>query len=95
MGLLLVGDRPYGPGEVTAATDATVVGMLPLDPRSADVLAGRAGSARGLDRRPLLAAAARVAQQVRTAAQDPTVGPGLSARRFVPAPYATANGARS
>ena len=84
VGLLLVGDRPYSSGEVAAAAGATVLGSLPVDPRSADVLAGRSGSPRGLDRRPLLTAACRAAAQIRTAAQDPSRSPGLPGRHVVP-----------
>lgn len=41
LAVLLVGDRPYGPGEVEAVLDLPVVGALPVDPRGAfDVYAG-------------------------------------------------------
>lgn len=41
LAVLLVGDRPYDPGDVEAALDLPAVGPLPVDPRGAlDVYAG-------------------------------------------------------
>ncbi|MGH9153139.1 MAG: hypothetical protein ACRD03_12235 [Acidimicrobiales bacterium] len=41
LAVLLVGDRPYGPGETEAALDLPLVGPFPVDPRGAlDVYAG-------------------------------------------------------
>jgi MinD-like ATPase involved in chromosome partitioning or flagellar assembly len=41
LGVVLVGDRPYGPSEVQAAIGLPVVGVLPVDRRGAAALVGR------------------------------------------------------
>jgi hypothetical protein len=42
-GLLLVGDTPYGPGEVASAMGVDVAGMVAFDSRAAEGLTGEAG----------------------------------------------------
>lgn len=60
--LLLVGDRPYGPGEVAATMRVPVAGIVAWDPRTAAVLAGSRGSMRNLRRTPLVRSAATLAE---------------------------------
>lgn len=64
LAVLLAGKGPYGPGEVTEAVDAEVIGTLPWDPTGAALLSGQAGSPRGLTRAPLMRAARGVASAV-------------------------------
>lgn len=60
-GLLLVGDRPYGPDEVAAAFGAEVAGVIAWDPRTAAVLSGTHGAVRDLRRSLLVRSAATLA----------------------------------
>ena len=60
--LLLVGDRPYGPTEVTDTLGVPVLGVLAHDADAADALA--AASSRRLGRSPLLRSAAGVVDQL-------------------------------
>lgn len=69
--VLAGGDRPYGPGEVSAALGATVAGVLPWDPRGVTALAGR-GAGRAFLRSALGMAAAEL---LRRSDRTP-VGPG-------------------
>jgi hypothetical protein len=50
--LLLVGDRPYSAAEVAAATGLDVLGWLPFDPRSLNILLA-SGVFRGWTKSPL------------------------------------------
>jgi len=59
--LLLTGDGPYHPGEITAAVGVPVLGVLPHDPRGAAALAGAPSTRAPLWRLPLIAAAGRAA----------------------------------
>jgi hypothetical protein len=43
VGLLLVGDTPYGPAEVASALGVDVAGMVAFDARASEALAGGAG----------------------------------------------------
>ena len=52
-GLVMVGERPYGPAEVTAQLGVEVLGVVADDRRSAAVL-GRGGASRALRRSPLV-----------------------------------------
>lgn len=52
-GLVLVGERPYGPGEVAAQLGVEVVGVVADDARSGRAMA-EGGSARALARSPLV-----------------------------------------
>lgn len=61
-GLLLVGDRPYGPSEVAAALGVEVAGVIAWDPRTAAVLAGTRGALRALRRSRLVRSAATLAE---------------------------------
>lgn len=62
--LVVVGGRPYGPDEISAAVDAEVVAVLPDDPIAARALAGEPVGPKVLGRSPLLATAAELAAQL-------------------------------
>ena len=62
--LLLVGDEPYGPAEVTAALQTRVAGVIAWDPRSAAVLTGAHGAVRDLRRSPMVRSAATLAERL-------------------------------
>jgi MinD-like ATPase involved in chromosome partitioning or flagellar assembly len=64
VGLLLVGDEPYGPAEVTAALQMPVVGIVAWDPRTAAVLTGARGSVRDLRRSPLVRSVETLAERL-------------------------------
>lgn len=64
VGLLLMGDKPYGPTEVTAALGERVVGSVVWDPRTAAVLTGARGSVRDLRRSPLVRSVATLATRL-------------------------------
>jgi hypothetical protein len=68
--LLLVGDRPYGPGEVAETLGVPVVGVLAHDPDAAEALAA-AGSPRRLARSPLLRTATGIVDQLVDSRPDP------------------------
>jgi hypothetical protein len=53
LGLVLVGDRPHGPGEISTQLGVDVHGVVADDPRAAGVLTF-GGSSRGLRRSPLV-----------------------------------------
>lgn len=53
VGLVLVGDRPHSPGEISGQLGITVHGVVADDPRAAGVLTF-GGSSRGLRRSPLV-----------------------------------------
>jgi len=61
--LLLVGDRPYGPDEISEALQVPVVGVLDHDPDTADALAA-AGPPRRLARSPLLRSATGIVDRL-------------------------------
>lgn len=61
--LVLIGDRPYPVGEVAAAVDVPVVGVIAYDVRGAYNLAGGLGT-RALGRTPLLRSAAALAERL-------------------------------
>lgn len=63
-GLLLVGDKPYGPAEVTAALKTNVAGVVAWDPRTAAVLTGSHGAVRDLRRSPLIRSVATLAERL-------------------------------
>jgi hypothetical protein len=60
-GLLLVGDKPYGPAEVTASMKVNVTGVVAWDPRTAAVLTGSHGAVPDLRRSPLVRSVATLA----------------------------------
>lgn len=64
VGLLLIGDRPYGPDEVAAVLGVPVLGVLADDPQGARMLGGRASGPRALRRSSLITSAADVAARV-------------------------------
>ena len=61
--VLLVGDRPYGPGEVADTLGVDVLGVLAHDVHAAEALAA-AGPVRRLGRSPLLRSATRIVDQL-------------------------------
>jgi len=66
--LLLVGDRPYGPGEVAATLGVDVAGVIAFDPRTAAVLSGARGAVGDLRRTPLVRSAATLAEHLAASA---------------------------
>lgn len=64
--VLLVGDQPYGPTEVTSALSCPVAGTIAWDPKTAAVLAGAPGAMRDLRRSPLIRSAATLAAGLAT-----------------------------
>jgi MinD-like ATPase involved in chromosome partitioning or flagellar assembly len=62
--LLLIGDRPYGPDEVSTTMRVPVTGMVAWDPKTAAALAGMSGAVRDLRRSPLVRSAATLAEQL-------------------------------
>ena len=64
LGLVLVGERPYGPDEVADAVGAEVIGVLPEDPRGAALLAGRSPTPWVLRRSPLMRAARELSETI-------------------------------
>lgn len=65
--LLLVGDRPYGPGEVAEALGCPVLGVLADDRTAAEALGGDPAGAAGLRRSDLLRTAACVIDELAAA----------------------------
>jgi len=61
LGLVLVGDRPYGPGDVQTALGTPVVAVLAHDPRAAAALGDGTARGRWFDRSPLVRSARRAA----------------------------------
>lgn len=61
--VLLVGDRPYGPGEVADTLGVEVVGVLAHDVDAADAL-GAVGTSKRLGRSPLLRSATGIVDQL-------------------------------
>ncbi len=74
--LLLVGDQPYGPDEVTATLQADVAGVIAWDPRTAAVLTGTHGAVRDLRRSPLVRSAATLAEGLAPPPPQPDPGHG-------------------
>ena len=82
VGLLLIGDRPYGPDEVSAVLGVPVIGVLADDAQGARLLGGRASGPRALRRSLLMTSAAGVAARVAALPGRPTVpGPGPASSR--------------
>lgn len=85
VGVVLVGDRPYAPGDFELAVGAPVVGLLPHDPRAAAVFAGGPGSDRQVRRSLLWRSLADLASRLAAKLDPPTdtpreaPGPGPSA----------------
>jgi hypothetical protein len=77
VGVVLVGDRPYGAAEVEHAIGAKVLGVVAHDERAAGLLSGEPGSARALTHSGLMRSAREVASAVAAA---------LTARRAAPQP---------
>lgn len=72
--LLLVGDRPYGPGEVAGSLNGDVTGVIAWDPRTAAVLTGTRSAVRDVRRSQLVRSAATLAGRLASTAS----GAGLS-----------------
>jgi len=83
--LLLVGDRPYGPDEVTTTLGTDVAGVIAWDPRTAAVLTGRRGAVRDLRRSPLVRSAATMAERLATPLADLDPGVGIDPAPAIPA----------
>ncbi len=66
-GLLLIGDRPYSPDEVSIASNAPVVGVLPWDSRAVNGLVV-GGVTKAWLRSPLARAASAIIGRLQTAA---------------------------
>jgi hypothetical protein len=87
VGLLLVGDRPYGPSEVQAALGAPLAGVLAHDPRAASALTDGTARGRWFDRSPLVRSARQVAATIarpgpaHRADNDEEAGAGGPSRR--------------
>lgn len=64
VGLLLVGEGPYGSAEIGDALGTAVLGHLPFDRRALRILNGGSGSGRGWERTALGKAATVAAQQI-------------------------------
>ena len=73
--VLMVGERPYGPGEVADTLGATVAGVLADDPGAADALAA-VGSGRRLARSQLLRTATGIVDDLTRTQPAPAVGTG-------------------
>jgi MinD-like ATPase involved in chromosome partitioning or flagellar assembly len=79
--VVLVGDAPYGRGDVDAVLGSedggVVVGVLPVDPRGADALNGQRGPSGWAERRaPLLRAVADLAGALATDVGEPNPSHG-------------------
>lgn len=61
LGVVLVGERPYGPEEVAAAVEAEVIGVLADDPKGAALLAGHNEAPWAFRRSALMRSAREVA----------------------------------
>ncbi len=72
-GLVLVGDRPYGSGEVTGQLGVEVVGVVADDPRPARAMVD-GGSARTLARSPLVRTVRAFAQTLAGHLDEPAHG---------------------
>ena len=64
VGLLLVGDKPYGAGEVSATLGVPVAGVVAWDPQAAAVLTGTYGAVRDLRRSPLVRSVGALAERL-------------------------------
>jgi hypothetical protein len=71
--LLLVGDKPYGAGEVTATLGVAVTGVVTWDPRTAAVLTGMRGVVRDLGRSPLVRSVATLTDRLAKPPPEPAV----------------------
>jgi hypothetical protein len=69
VGVVVAGDGPYRPGEVAESLGVDLFGVVPHDPRGADALEGRGGSARVLARSRLARAGVELAASVTGALQ--------------------------
>ncbi|MDQ3573308.1 MAG: hypothetical protein M3404_00005, partial [Actinomycetota bacterium] len=66
LGLVLVGQHPYGPPEVGAALDVEVIGVVDDDAKAAAILSGRAPIPAGLRRSALMRSAREVAAAIQS-----------------------------
>ena len=74
--LLLVGDTPYGPGEIESALEVPVAGVVAFDPAAASALTGDGGST-SVRRSRLVRSAATLADQLDVwSSPEPAVGVG-------------------
>lgn len=73
-GLVLVGDRPYGPTEVTVALGTPPMAVVAWDPRAAAVLTGSRGAVRDLRRSRLVRSVSTLAQRLVTEIESDDTG---------------------
>ena len=71
LGVVLVGERPYGPEEVGAAVEAEVIGVLADDPKGAALLAGHAQAPWAFRRSALMRSAREVAAGIQARLAPP------------------------
>jgi hypothetical protein len=64
LGLVLVGDRGHGPGEITKALGVPVLARMPFDARTASVLSDGVGRRASLADRPLMRAGRAAGQAI-------------------------------
>jgi hypothetical protein len=76
VGLVVVGGRPYQPGEIAEMVDCDLLGVLPEDPAGAGLVAGAWTVGRGPSRSPLARAARPIAARIveSLAAGSPVAG---------------------
>jgi hypothetical protein len=86
IGLLLAGDGPYRPGEISDALALTVRGSVAHDPPSARALTGESPPGRGFDRSPLMRSARSLADTLTRTLPTPAVGSEQSAAATFVAP---------
>ncbi len=79
LGVLLVGDRGLKSGEIRGSLGIKVIGSMPDDPKTAEVLSDGVGRRTNLDRQPLLRGAKNAGKAlVQLASRQPAVRSGLS-----------------
>jgi MinD-like ATPase involved in chromosome partitioning or flagellar assembly len=86
--LLLVGDKPYPPDEVTQALAVPILGVLPVDPTAAAILNGLGGRRTRLERSPLLRHALDIVEALATDPAGASHGPREGSVSDQPAPTA-------
>lgn len=74
LAVVLVGDRPYPPGEVAAALELEVAAVLPVDPRDAAALAAGRLAARRPLARSIVALAGGLLDRLADRVADPVPG---------------------
>lgn len=78
VGLVVIGERPYAPSDISATIDLPLLGVLPDDGPGASLAAGAWTIGKGANRTPLARAARKVSAVIHEQ---------LDARQMRPAPY--------